>query len=113
MSIPLLATKFYFPPPRAELVPRPRLLESLEAGLYHANGFSRKLTLVSAPAGYGKTTLIAEWLDKNRPGVSTQAGVRPPASVRPPTRVAWLSLEESDNDPRRFLAYLIAALRTA
>jgi LuxR family maltose regulon positive regulatory protein len=56
MTTPLLATKLYVPPLRPELVPRPRLVERLNAGL------QRKLTLVSAPAGFGKTTLIAEWI---------------------------------------------------
>ena len=94
MTSPLLTTKLYIPPVRPELVPRPRLVERLNAGLH------RKLTLVSAPAGFGKTTLVSEWVH----GLEV---VR-----RPPQRVAWLSLDESDNDPTRFLAYLIAALRT-
>ena len=92
MSVPLLATKLFVPPPRAELVARPRLVERLNAGL------DRKLTLVSAPAGYGKTTLVADWL-------RGQGGA---ASPRP---IAWLSLDESDNDPARFLAYSSAALQ--
>ncbi len=84
----LLTTKFYVPPIRPELVPRPRLIERLNAGLH------RKLTLISAAAGFGKTTLVSEWL----------AGCERP--------VAWLSLDEEDKDPLRFLAYLIAALQT-
>jgi LuxR family maltose regulon positive regulatory protein len=56
VSTPLLQIKIYIPPPRPELVPRPRLIERLNAGLH------RKLTLVSAPAGCGKTTLVSEWL---------------------------------------------------
>jgi LuxR family maltose regulon positive regulatory protein len=84
----LLTTKLYIPPVRPELVPRPRLVERLDAGLH------RKLTLISAPAGFGKTTLLSEWV----------AGYDQP--------VAWLSLDEGDNDPARFLAYLVAALRT-
>src|SRR5579871_2219117 len=88
MSTPMLATKLYLPPPRPHLVSRPRLLERLNAGLHH------KLTLISAPAGFGKTTLVSEWLTRcERPA-------------------AWLSLDEGDNDPARFLAYLIAALQT-
>jgi LuxR family maltose regulon positive regulatory protein len=83
----LLNTKFYVPPVRPELVPRPRLIEQLNAGRH------RKLTLVSAPAGFGKTTLITEWLN---------SGERP---------FAWLSLDENDNDPARFLTYLLAALQ--
>ncbi len=82
----LLTTKLYIPPTRPELVPRPRLIEQLNVGLHH------KMTLVSAPAGFGKTTLVSEWV----------AGCERPA--------AWLSLDEGDNDLRRFLAYFIAAL---
>ncbi|MCA9874071.1 MAG: tetratricopeptide repeat protein, partial [Anaerolineales bacterium] len=83
-----LATKFHIPPWR-DGVARPRLLAGLDEGLQ--NG--RKLTLVSAPAGYGKTTLLAEWVH----------------SLDAP--VAWLSLDEADNDPARFLAYWLAACR--
>lgn len=57
MAMPLLATKLYIPPVRSELAPRPRLIERLDAGLH------RKLTLISAPAGSGKTTLVTEWLN--------------------------------------------------
>lgn len=83
---PLLMTKLSFPPVRPGLVHRPRLIERLNYGLYG------KLTLVSAPAGFGKTTLVSEWLS---------------AQERP---VAWLSLDETDNDPVQFLIYLTAAL---
>jgi LuxR family maltose regulon positive regulatory protein len=86
----LLQTKLYIPPLRPNLVPRPHLIERLNQGLQ----LGRKLTLVSAPAGFGKTTLVSEWIAGNE---------------RP---VAWLSLEEGDNDPSRFLAYLVAALQT-
>jgi LuxR family maltose regulon positive regulatory protein len=54
MTMPLLATKLYIPPVRPEMVSRPRLIERLNAGLH------RKLTLISAPAGFGKTTLLSE-----------------------------------------------------
>ncbi|MFX1263509.1 MAG: AAA family ATPase, partial [Promethearchaeota archaeon] len=94
----LLQTKLYIPPTRPELVSRPRLIERLNAGLPTPNAFSRALTLVSAPAGFGKTTLVSEW-------VQAMGGRTPPIAV------AWLSLDEGDNDPPRFLAYLIAALR--
>src|SRR5262245_12669041 len=87
MSIPVLATKLYLPPPRPTAVARPRLVERLNEGL------RRKLTLVSAPAGSGKTTLVGEWV----------AGCKRPA--------AWLSLDERDGDPTRLLAYLVAALQ--
>ena len=90
MSAPILTTKLYHPPPRPKVVPRPRLNERLNEGLLA----SRKLTLISAPAGFGKTTLISEWV----------AGCGQP--------VAWLSLDEGDNDPTSFLAYLVAALQT-
>ena len=88
MATPLLKTKLYIPPVRPERVSRPRLTEQLNAGV------GRKLTLVSAPAGFGKTTLLSEWV----------AGSEWP--------VAWLSLDDSDNDPRRFWSYVIAALQT-
>ena len=94
MTTPLLTTKLYIPPVRSELVPRPRLIERLNAGL------DRKLTLVSAPAGFGKTTLLSEWASRR---VSESADG---------WAVAWLSLDEGDNDPTRFLVYLAAALRT-
>ncbi len=88
MSTPILATKLYIPPPRPHVVSRPRLIERLNEGLH------RKLTLISAPAGFGKTTLVSEWL----------AGYERPAT--------WLSLDKGDNDPSRFLTYLVAALQT-
>ncbi len=88
MSIRLLETKLYVPRPRPGLVPRPRLGERLDRGI------ASKLTLVSAPAGFGKTTLLAEWL----------AGKERSA--------AWLSLDGGDNDPVSFWAHLIAGLRT-
>jgi len=90
MATPLLTTKLYIPPIRPELVPRPRLIERLNAGL------SRKLTLISAPPGFGKTTLVSEWI----------------ASRELQAHVAWVSLDEGDNDPARFLAYVISALQT-
>jgi LuxR family maltose regulon positive regulatory protein len=90
MSTPIFATKLYIPPPRPKIVLRPRLIERLNEGI--SSGF--KLTLISASAGFGKTTLLSEWL----------AGCQRP--------VAWLTLDEGDNDPARFLTYLIAALQT-
>jgi LuxR family maltose regulon positive regulatory protein len=96
MATPLLQTKFYVPPVRSNLVPRRHLIERLDEGLR----LGYRLTLVSAPAGFGKTTLLSEWASQ-RIGES--------ASQR---FVAWLSLDEGDNDPTRFLAYLAAALRT-
>lgn len=63
MAVPLLATKLFVPPARPELVPRPHLIERLNAGLQQNDGFARRLTLISAPAGFGKTTLVCEWLN--------------------------------------------------
>ena len=91
MSTPILATKLYVPPPQHGVVLRPRLIERLNEGLESPR---HRLTLVCAPAGFGKTTLISEWV----------AGCEQPA--------AWLSLDEGDNDPTRVLSYLVAALRT-
>ena len=88
MSLFLLRTKFYIPTPRPELVSRPRLIERLNDGL------RGKLTLVSAPAGFGKTTLLSDW---------SRHCERP---------FAWLSLDEGDNDLVRFLSYFVAALQT-
>jgi LuxR family maltose regulon positive regulatory protein len=88
MPTPILATKLYIPTPRPKVVLRRRLIERLGEGLRH------KLTLISAPAGFGKTTLVSEWA----------AGCG--------RLVAWLSADEGDSDPARFLTYLVAALRT-
>ncbi len=96
MPTSLLTTKLYIPPPRLALVPRPRLVERLNAGLDTAC----KLMLVSAPAGFGKTTLLSEWIYS----VET-------AEQAIPTLFAWLSLDKGDNDPTRFWTYVVAALR--
>ncbi|MCA9981914.1 MAG: hypothetical protein KDD89_13810, partial [Anaerolineales bacterium] len=90
---PLLQTKLHQPPPRPDIVPRPRLLDQLNDGL------RGKLTLVTAPAGFGKTTLVINWLNQ-----------RPPSEH---TAVAWLSLDERDDDPHRFYTYLLAAYQQA
>jgi LuxR family maltose regulon positive regulatory protein len=88
MSASILATKLYIPPHRANIVLRSRLTERLNEGLH------RKLTLVSAPAGFGKTALLSEW------------------SAGCPQPTAWLSLDEGDNDLARFWSHFIAALQT-
>ena len=90
MSTPILATKLYIPPPRPKIVLRPRLIERLNQNL----ALGCKMTLISASAGFGKTTLVSEWI----------------ASCGRP--IAWLSLDEGDNDPTRFLTYLVATLQT-
>ncbi len=93
MSAPILVTKLYIPATRPELVPRPRLIERL-------NGCTDcKLTLVSAPAGFGKTTVVAEWLQA--------------FSKDSKSHIAWLSLDEGDNDLSRFLTYFVTALNQA
>src|SRR5690349_11084009 len=97
MATPILATKLYIPLPRPQLVPRPRLIERLNEG--HA-GRPRSVTLIAAPAGFGKTTLLSEWLSEKA------------ESGRQKAEVAWLSLDENDNDPSRFLTYMVAALQT-
>lgn len=102
MSHRLLATKFHIPPGKAGLVPRPRLHALLDAGLQEG----RRLTVVSAPAGYGKTTLVAEWLSSIAPQPASAGGGDGPG-------VSWLSLEDVDNDPLRFLRYFLAAFRPA
>ncbi len=88
MPIPILLTKLFIPQNRSLCVPRPRLIEHLNSGL------QGKLVLVSASAGFGKTTLLSEWVSScGRPS-------------------SWLSLDEEHRDPARFLVYLITALRT-
>lgn len=89
-AMPLLVTKLYIPPARPGLAARPRLMDRLNAGL------AARLVLVSAPAGAGKTTLLSAW--RATPQVSD-------------IPFAWLSLDEGDNDPARFWAYVIAALQ--
>ncbi len=111
LTDPLLTTKLYIPPVRPELVPRPRLIQRLDEGL------GRKLTLISAPAGFGKTTLLSEWIHSRgrvtqpQGAVSTSTPERSEVGTAPP-RVAWLSLDEGDNDLARFLTYFVSALQT-
>lgn len=90
MSAPILATKLYIPQPRSKVVLRPRLIKRLNENLQRTPG----MTLISAPAGFGKTTLVSEWV----------------AVCKRP--VAWLSLDEGDSDLTRFLTYGVAALQT-
>jgi LuxR family maltose regulon positive regulatory protein len=83
----ILATKLYIPQPRQNIVDRSRLIRKIE------NGITGKLTLISAPAGFGKTTITSQWISQSN------------------KTTVWLSLDEGDNDPKRFLDYLIAALQ--
>ncbi len=108
----LIETKFYIPPVRPNLISRPRLIEKLNAGLGNGNlgngqfddgyHFPRRLTLVSAPAGFGKTTLITNWIRQLR---QFGKGI--------PIVCGWLSLDEADNEPLRFVTYLTAAVQKA
>jgi LuxR family maltose regulon positive regulatory protein len=90
ISGPLLTTKLFVPPPRLNLVPRPRLIQRLDEGLRSGH----RLTLLSAPAGFGKTTLLSDWIGQKRGSV------------------AWLSLDDQDDEITRFWTYLVAALQT-
>jgi LuxR family maltose regulon positive regulatory protein len=115
-SLHLLATKLAIPPSRANLVPRPRLVEQLDVAI----GQGRKLVLISAPAGFGKTTAVIEWLAERAKGKrqkvkedAADENVLPFIFSLLPFQVAWLALDDDDNHLGQFLAYLIAALETA
>ena len=101
MATAILATKLYIPQPQPGVVTRPRLLDWLNKGL----AMGRKLTLISASAGFGKTTLVSSWIS-----VLTSAPF--PEGRKEGVRAAWLSLDEGDNDLIHFLSYVIAALQT-
>ena len=90
MPAPILATKLFIPAGRPQLIYRHRLVEHLNAGL----AARRRLTLIAAPAGFGKTTLLCDWIARSQ------------------RAAAWLSLDEDDNDPARFVLYVVAALQT-
>jgi LuxR family maltose regulon positive regulatory protein len=91
MPYQVLSTKLYIPPIQSSLVRRPRLIQGLEHG-YRAG---KRVTLVCAPAGFGKTTIVREWIRAAEPG-------------KP---FGWLSLDDGDNDPVRFLIYLVSAMQ--
>ncbi len=99
MARPVIATKLYVPRPRRGLVPRPRLLERLR------HGAESRLTLVSAPAGFGKSTLLAAWLGEWAAEASQE-------SVKAQS-VAWVSLDHGDRDPASFWTYVLTAIRNA
>ncbi|MEM7118320.1 MAG: LuxR C-terminal-related transcriptional regulator [Chloroflexota bacterium] len=94
MSASILATKLYMPPPRPKIVVRPRLIQQLNQALHS------KLILISAPAGFGKTTLTTAWINSTLQNAQTDM------------QVAWLSLDEGNSDLTRFLIYMVAALQT-
>ena len=93
---PLLKTKLHIPQRHPDIVPRILLIKQLNERI------QRKLTLITAPAGYGKTSLASEW---------THALQSETAEATFHQRITWLSLEESDSEPIRFLSYMIAALQ--
>src|SRR5438046_6261631 len=95
LALPLLATKLALPVPASMLVPRPRLTARLDALS------AARLALVVAPAGSGKSSLLSQWCQQ-----------RPDARSSGSRRIAWLSLDEGDSEPARFLLYLCAALET-
>jgi LuxR family maltose regulon positive regulatory protein len=99
----LLQTKLNIPPLRPDLVSRPQLIQQMDHGLE----LGHRLTLVSAPAGFGKTTLVADWVSRNNGSENRE--VQGSAFIPTTRRVAWLSLDEGDNDPARFLTYIVAA----
>jgi LuxR family maltose regulon positive regulatory protein len=110
---PLLVTKLFVPRPRPDLVVRPRLLTWL-----HQNS-GRRLILISASAGFGKTSILAQWLagwlnvtPTGAPAGATSGATSGASGGATTRKVAWLSLDERDSDPTRFLTYLIAALQT-
>ena len=90
---PLLKTKLHIPHRRPDMVPRSLLIKQLN------ERFQRKLTLITAPAGYGKTNLASEWIHSLQSEDTSN------------NRITWLSLEEADSEPIRFLSYVIAALQ--
>ena len=107
VQTPLLQAKLLIPPLRTDLVPRQHLIELLVAGQ------RRKFTLISAPPGFGKTTLVSSWIHQMAEG----GGLDKDSEQRHPdspdlahSRVAWVSLDEHDNNPARFWEYVVAAL---
>ena len=103
MARPVIATKLYVPRPRPGLVPRPRLLERLRRGA------ESRLTLVSAPAGFGKSTLLAAWLAER----AAEAPEGPAATSAEAQCVAWVSLDRADSEPASFWTYVLTAIRNA
>jgi LuxR family transcriptional regulator, maltose regulon positive regulatory protein len=107
MAVQILKTKLRIPPVRSNRVVRPRLFQKLDEGLFQGHG----LFLVSAPAGFGKTTMVSDWA--TRLSEIGQSGTADSMGSGFTPRVAWLALDESDNSPTRFWAYVLEALREA
>jgi LuxR family maltose regulon positive regulatory protein len=102
--MPVLDTKLHLPNPRRQLVTRTRLTDALHG----PPGSMPRLVLVAAPAGFGKTTLLTQWLSAQPPRAPGTAG---PATPAAPVAVAWLSLDAADGDLPRFLTHVVAALQ--
>jgi LuxR family maltose regulon positive regulatory protein len=94
MDTPLLATKLFIPPVPHNMVPRVKAVNRLDEGLRQG----RRLTLITAPPGYGKTSLMASWVTSQH--------------LQGERKFCWLALEESDNDPAQFWTYFLASLQT-
>jgi LuxR family transcriptional regulator, maltose regulon positive regulatory protein len=111
MPAPVLATKLFIPPARPNAVPRPRLIERLNEGLRAGH----KLALISAPAGFGKTTLVSNWIADcrllNADWTNEQTILNPQSKIGN-LKFSWLSLDEGDSDLARFLMYFVAAMQT-
>ncbi|MEZ4870054.1 MAG: LuxR C-terminal-related transcriptional regulator [Caldilineaceae bacterium] len=107
----LLTTKLFIPRKGRQLIARPHLVEKLDRGLHS------RVTLIAAPAGFGKSSLVSAWIEQRQTPPNTTAATWPtrpdtlPASATNP-HFCWLSLDENDNDPVRFFSYLVAALQT-
>jgi LuxR family maltose regulon positive regulatory protein len=102
----LLTTKLNIPPTRPGLVSRPRLIERLNAALptpgdfpRTRDAFSRALTLISAPAGFGKTTLLSEWVQAMS-GIAAMSSTAAMGGATPPIAIAWLSVDDGPPDRR-------------
>ncbi len=107
MSFALLTTKLWLPAVPPNLIPRPRLVQRLH------NQLDRKLTLIAAPTGFGKTTLLADWVASYElESMKDEREFHNSFLIMPDSDFAWLSLDEHDNDETIFLRYLVAALQT-
>ena len=114
METTILSTKLHLPGVRTGIVERPRLIARLDEGM-RAGG---RLTLVCAPAGFGKSCLLASWLhgaERMQTGEPLESDAADPARHTAPyaLRSAWVSLDASDNDPGRFWSYVLTALNQA
>jgi len=112
-TIPILTTKLNIPPPHPACAVRARLFAQLDAGLR----LGHRLLLICAPAGFGKTTLLSEWIGNLRLPIVDFGSEPATAEATRKSEIknqksCWLSLDEADNDPTRFLLYLLAALET-